>query len=102
MKTLILAVDIGKAKKDDVEVRAMQMQLSDYFRMNKTILGTENIIIFPIAGEMKLFWLEGDLENPKDIKDLEEIKDRIRPVLETSLGIRNHAGIKKPKKKPKK
>ena len=86
-KTLILAVDVGKNRSDWM-VRAMQMQISDWFKQNNTILPSEDIIIMPTSGEMKIYWLEGNPEDVKDIEKLEEIKDRIKPVLEIALGIK--------------
>lgn len=87
-KTLILAIDVGKGKSDWM-IRAMQMQISDWFNQNQTILPAENLVIFPASGETKLYWLEGDPEDIKDVEKLEEIKDRIKPVLELALGIKS-------------
>ncbi len=87
-KTLILAVDVGK-NRSDWTVRAMQMQISDWFRQNNTILPSEDVIIMPTSGEMKLFWLQGDPGDVKDVEKLEEIKDRIVPVLEIALGVKS-------------
>ena len=98
MKTLILAVDVGDTKHDWV-VRAMQMQIRDYFKANKSVLKTENVIIFPVKGEMKLYWLEGNPDSVEDIEELEEIKDRIKPVLEVAMGIniKKNKKVKKPR-----
>jgi hypothetical protein len=94
-KTLILAIDVGDLK-NDWEVKAMSMQVSDYFEKNKTILDVENVFLFPIEGDMKLFWLEGDPDSVKDVKDLEKIRDRLEPVLEVALGIkRRNPGVKR-------
>lgn len=87
-KTLILAVDVGKNRSDWM-VRAMQMQISDWFKQNSTILPSEDVIIMPTSGEMKVYWLEGNPEDIKDVEKIEEIKDRIKPVLEVALGIKS-------------
>ena len=104
-KTLILAVGIGK-NRTDWQVRALQMQISDWFRQNNTILPSEDVIIMPTSGEMKLFWLQGNPDDIKDVEKLDEIKDRITPVLEVALGIKldpskkfKHPKIPAPNKK---
>jgi hypothetical protein len=100
MKTLILAVDIGD-KSQDWQVKAMTMQIRDYFAKNRTVLDVENVILFPIKGEMKLFWLEGDPGSPEDMKSLIQIRDRLKPVLEVAMGLkRKNPGVKRlPRKK---
>lgn len=87
-KTLILAVDVGDKNRSDWMVKAMQMQISDWFKRNDTILPSEDVIIMPTPGEMKIYWLEGDPEDVRDIEKIEEIKDRIKPVLEIAMGIK--------------
>lgn len=84
-KTLILAVDFCGAQ--DWQITALQRQMSDWFTVNKTLLPIENLIILPTKGDTRLFWLEGD-GSPDAIKTLEEIKDRIKPVLEIALEIK--------------
>lgn len=84
MKTLVLAVDVGETKYE-WEVTAHQMQIAAYFEKHK-ILPADNVVFFPIKGEMKIFWLEGDPEDLKDIKDLEEIKNKLKPVLGVAMG----------------
>ena len=95
MKTLIFAIDVGETK-FEWEARAMQMQIADYFQKNKTIPEADNVILFPIKGDMKIFWLEGDPKNLQDVKDLEEIRDKIKPVLEVAMGIKINPKIIKP------
>ena len=83
-KTLILTVDMQGA--EDWQVRALSMQIRDWFKANRTVLPTENLVLLP-ANTTRLFWLEGE-HNPDDIKTLEQIKDRITPVLELALEIK--------------
>lgn len=85
MKTLILAMDSKGAP--SWVVNANCKQIVDWFKANKTIMPIENLIILPTDGETRLYWLEGDVENPEDVRTLEEIRDRIKPVLELSLDI---------------
>ena len=95
MKNLILSVDVG-TKTADWEVSAMTNQINDYFKKNKSVFKIENVIIFPSKGAMKLFWLEGDPESIEDVKSLEEIRDRLKPVLEVAMGIkRKNPGVKR-------
>lgn len=82
-KTLILTVDLSGAP--EWQVIAMQKQMSAWLMKNKTLLPFENLIIFPVVGETKLYWLEGTIEK---IGTLEEIKDRIKPILEIALGLK--------------
>jgi hypothetical protein len=83
-KTLILTIDMQGAK--SWQINALSMQICDWFKANRTLLPNENIIIMP-ANTTKLFWLEGE-HNSDDIKTLEQIKDRITPVLELALEIK--------------
>ena len=85
IKTLILTVQIGN--QHDWQIRALQMQINDYFKANCTILPTENVIIMPTKGETRLYWLEGDPEDIKDAKTIEDIIHRVKPVLSVALGI---------------
>lgn len=82
-KTLILTVDLSGAP--EWQVLAMQRQMSAWLVKNKTLLPFENLIIFPTVGETRLYWLEGTADK---IKTLEEIKDRIKPILEVALGLK--------------
>lgn len=95
-KTLILTVDVGRYK-HDWEVSAMSKMLSDYFDKNKILEKSDNLVIFPTnEKEMKIFWLEGDPNNLDDVKSLEELKGKIKPVMETALGIQRNPNVKKP------
>ena len=93
-KTLVLAVDVGNTK-NEWEVTAMKMQISDYFKKNK-ILPADDVILFPIKGEMKIFWLEGNPNSLSDVKDLEEIKDKLKPVLGAAMGLWKDKKVKLP------
>jgi hypothetical protein len=85
-KTLILTIDLAGAP--DWQRKAMQMQLSDWLQKNKTLLPIEDLVIMPANGETRLFWLEGNADDLKDVKTLEDIKDRIKPIMEIALGIK--------------
>ncbi len=82
-RTLILSVDLGNSP--EWHKIAIQRQLGDWLESNKALLPMEDIIIFCAPGDTKLYWLEGKHDG-NDIKTLEEIKDRIKPVLEVTLG----------------
>lgn len=84
-KTLILAIDLCGGQ--DWQITALQRQMADWLNINRAILPIENLIILPTQGDMRLFWLEGECV-PGDIKTLEEIRDRIKPVLEVALDIK--------------
>lgn len=83
-RTLILAIDMQGMP--EWHANACKLQLSDWLEANKTILPIEHLIILPTNGDTKLFWLEGE-DIPEDINTLEQIRDRIKPVLELSLNI---------------
>jgi hypothetical protein len=86
MKTLILTFDAtGMA---DWHARAVCRQMADWFKTNKAVFNNEHLVILPGTGETRLYWLEGEVSNPDDIKSLQEIKDRIKPVLEVALDIK--------------
>ena len=84
-KTLILTIDLSGMP--DWYAKACTMQMKDWFNANKIILPIENLIIMPANGPTKLYWLEGE-HNEQDTKTLEQIKDRIQPVLEVALDIK--------------
>lgn len=84
-KTLVLTIDLIGAQ--DWQIKALQLQMSDWLEINRAILPIENLIILPTKGDTRLFWLEGEHVH-KDIKILEEVKDRIKPVLEVALDIK--------------
>ena len=89
-KNLLLSIDLTSIP--SWQITAMQKQMKDWIETNKTLLPFENLIIFPTTGETKLYWLEGELNNPKDIKTLNEIKDRLQPILEVALDIKLNKG----------
>ena len=98
-RTLILTIDMKGGS--DWQINAMTRQVSDWVRLNKTLLPIEDLIIVPASGETKLYWLEGELDDEDDIKTLDQVKDRIKPVLEVALGIKIDKGklFKDPLKK---
>ena len=95
-KTLIMTIDVGKYK-HEWEVTAMCNMIVDYFKKNKILDDDkEDIVLFPTkTEEMKLYWLQGDPDDIEDVEELDEIRDRIKPVLEVALGIKNNPDVKK-------
>jgi len=85
MRNLILTIDLKTT--EDYLVKAMQAQINDWLTLNKIILPSENLIILPCTGETRLYWLEGEY-NTQDKKSLEEIKDRLEPVLQVALDLK--------------
>lgn len=85
MRTLILAIDLGDAP--EYQKVAMQRQMADWVTVNKTLLRFENLIIMPITGETRLYWLEGAIGNENDEKTLIDIKERMLPVLSLALNL---------------
>lgn len=85
-KTLIMTFDLQGAP--DWQAKAIQMQLRDWLNKNKNLLPNENLVIMPTKGDTRLFWLEGDPDNIEDIKTLEKIKDKLKPVMEVALGLK--------------
>lgn len=83
-KTLILTVEVTSS---EWQTKALSMQIKDWLNANKTIMPIENLIILPANGPTRLYWLEGE-QNAEDIKTLEQIKDRIKPVLECAIDIK--------------
>lgn len=85
-RTLVLTVDLTGGP--DWQITAHQKQLGAWFDKNRAVLPFEGLVILPVPGETKLYWLEGDPESAEDVKTLEEIKDRIKPVMEVALDIK--------------
>lgn len=84
----------------DWQIKALQRQMADWLETNKTLKSFEDLIILPATGETRLYWLEGD-DTPENISSLEEIKARLKPVLEVALDIKiDKEGLyKRPNKK---
>lgn len=93
MKTLIITLDTTGLP--DYHVSAITKQMADWLDSHKAILSVENLIIFPAKGDTRLYWLEGDPDEIKDIKELGKIKDRLKPILSVFLNI----GLKKEQNK---
>ena len=85
-KTLVLPFDASNLP--DWHVRAICRQMADWLQANKTLFPNENLVFIPGTGGTKLYWLEGECGSVDDISDLEEIRDRIKPVLEVALDIK--------------
>jgi hypothetical protein len=85
-RTLVLTVDLTGGP--DWQITAHQNQLAAWLEKNRAILPFEGLIILPVSGETKLYWLEGNPEDVGDVKTLDEIKNRIKPVMEVALDIK--------------
>lgn len=82
-KNLVLTVDFGGCP--DWQVVALQNQMKDWLEINKSVLDIEKLVILPTVGETKLYWLNG---STNDIKTLEQIRDRIEPVLQVAMNLK--------------
>jgi len=79
MKNLILMVNFG-----DIPVwatRAKAQQLADWFKKYQKELGIDNFILMPDNHETKLFWLDGEINNPKDANEIKALADKFKPIL---------------------
>lgn len=93
-KTLILTFDLPNAT--TWQVKAKHDQLKDWLTVNKILKDHEDLIIMQAPGQTKLYWLEGTAEN---VKELEEIKDRITPILEVVLEVKASKSLINPLEK---
>lgn len=84
-RNLILTIDMQGAQ--DWQVRAIQAQMADWIKANKAVLSFENLVILPTTGDTRLYWLEGT-DDPIDVTILNEIKDRLEPVLQVALNLK--------------
>jgi len=82
-RTLILTIDMAGVP--EYMSRALSMQMADWLKVNKSVLPIEDLVIMPSKGDTKLYWLQGSVG---DAKTLEEIKDRIEPVLQVALNLK--------------
>jgi hypothetical protein len=94
MKTLILTLDTTGLP--EWHVAAITKQMADWLDSHKAILPVENLVILPAKGDTRLYWLEGDPDEIKDVKELEKIKDRLKPILSVFL---NNISLKKEQNK---
>ena len=97
MKNLVLTVNFGKLP--PWAVSAKSHQLADWLKPNQEILGIKNIIIFPDTSETKLFWLDGDINNPQDVEEIKQLSNKFKPILSaiinTKIEDKNDPGYKK-------
>jgi hypothetical protein len=93
MKTLIITIDVTGLP--EWHVTAITNQMAAWLDSHKAVLPVENLVILPAKGDTRLYWLEGDPDEIKDIKELEQIKDRIKPILSVFLNV----GLKKEQNK---
>lgn len=83
---LIITLDFGKLP--DWVIKAKSMQINAWVEANRDKLPFENMILIPAPGESKVYWLEGKVDDPSDIKTLDEIRDRLKPILEAALKVK--------------
>lgn len=86
MKTLILTID--QQGQSEWSIKAKNRQFGDWLEANQSIMPCDNLIILSAPGDTRIYWLEGDQESIVDIKTLEQIKDKIKPVLEVAFGLK--------------
>ncbi len=89
MKTLIITIDVTGLP--EWHVTAITKQMAAWLDSHKAVLPVENLVILPAKGDTRLYWLEGDPDEIKNVKELEQIKDRIKPILSVFLNV----GLKK-------
>jgi len=82
-KTKNLVITIDAEKKNEWQIKAMGAQWGDWLKKNSDLF--DNVIILPSKGESKLYWLEGDVEDPKDLEEIEKMKDQFKPILGIDL-----------------
>lgn len=70
------------------QITAMGKQLTDWAKEHKEFLGTEDLLIINTAGPTTLYWLDGDVGNPEDVKTLEAIKHKLQPILKIALDVK--------------
>lgn len=87
-RRFIVTIDVGQYK-SDWEVRAMLHMIRDYFYKSGILKDSEDVILWPIKGEHRLYYLDGHHGDITDEKILEEMADRLTPVLSKSLDVKN-------------
>ena len=83
MKNLVLTINFGNIPSWAIHAKASQ--LNDWFKKNVKEMPFENIIIMPDTGTTALYWLEGDVKNPIDRQQLDELKKKLQPVLHAAI-----------------
>ena len=81
-KTLVLLLNV-KGAQASWQVHAHLRHVMD--GLKRFALPSEQLIIMPVVEQTAFYWLEGDPKDPKDIKTLDQIKDRLQPTLKTTL-----------------
>jgi len=85
-KSIVITLDFGKIP--EWAVRAKMRQLEDWLKVNKGKLPFDDLIIIPAPGDTKLYWLEGKIGDPKDIAEIERIRNEMKPILEIALEVK--------------
>jgi len=80
MKNLVLTINFGNLPTWATKAKCNQFE--QWVQANKSELPFENIVLFPdTQGDTKLYWLEGDPQDLKDAKKLDEVKNKLQPIL---------------------
>jgi len=85
-KTLVATIDATGVP--EWTIRALMNQMKAWIDANRRTLPFEDILMMPMDGPSRLYWLEGEHGDPADEKALEEIRDRLKPLLEVALDLR--------------
>ena len=90
MRNLVITLDFGTIP--EWAITAKKRQISDWIEANKGKLPFDNLILLPSQGESKLYWLEGNVKNEKDITEIASLRDKLKPILEVALGLKADSG----------
>jgi len=86
MKNLLITIDFGNIP--SFAIIAKSRQLSDWFKQNKAELGIDNVIIMPDAGSTKLYWLDGEIDNIDHRTKLEDVANKLSPILSAAINLK--------------
>jgi hypothetical protein len=76
MKNLVLTLDFGNIPPWAIAAKSKQLQ--DWLSKYQNDLGVDNIILFTDSKQTALYWLDEEYDGQKA---LEEIKEKLRPIL---------------------
>jgi hypothetical protein len=76
MKNLVLTLDFGNIPQWAIAAKSKQLQ--DWLTKYQKDLGVDNIIVFTDSKQTALYWLDEEYDGQKT---LEELKEKLRPIL---------------------
>jgi hypothetical protein len=76
MKNLVLTLDFGNIPQWAITAKSKQLQ--DWLTKYQKDLGIDNIIVFTDSKQTALYWLDEEYDGQKT---LEELKEKLRPIL---------------------